>query len=232
MTDKQAQDILDKIVAQIFGYKNPLSLEQFRQKYAFDIRLPVEVNDSTTGESTWAISSNPSKFLTMKNAMDQTKFPDFMVQKRPLDSLEDIIAAWQETNLTTTERSLESINIAKSDNIYSSENIYHSQDIMASKNMLFSGSSQNSESSACVQRSQGLVNCIRVDDSKNCSNSFEVNWSNKVANSLFIQDCYDLSDCMFCSHVASKQYCIANMQFEEAEYKKLRDIVVRWVLTS
>ncbi len=232
MTDEQAQELLDKIVGQVFGYKNPFTLEQFRQKYAFDIRLPVEVNDSTTGESTWAISSNPSKFLTMKNAMDQTKFPDFMVQATPLNGLEDIIAAWQKTNLTTTERTLESINVGKSDNIYSSENIYHSQDIMASKNILFSGSSQNSESCACTQRSQGLTYCIRVDDSKNCSNSFEVNWSNKIANSFFIQDCYDLSDCMFCSHIASKQYCIANMQFEEAEYKRLRDIVVRWILTA
>lgn len=229
MTDKQAQDMLDKIIAQVFGYKNPFTLEQFRQKYAFDIRLPVEVNDATTGESTWAISSNPSKFITMDNARER---PDFMIPAEPLNTLEDIIAAWQKTNLTTTERYLESINVAKSDNIYSSQNVYHSQDVIDSKNVLFCSTAIKSEFSACIQRSQAQTYCIRVDDSKNCSNSFEVNWSNKVANSLFIQDCYDLTDCMFCSHISSKQYCIANMQFEEAEYKRLRDIVVRWILTA
>lgn len=229
MTDKEAQEILDKIVAQVFGYKNPFTLDQFRQKYAFDLRLPVEVNDSTTGESTWAISSNPSKFITMDNIMQK---PEFMIPAEPLNTLEDIIAAWQKTNLTTTERALESINIAKSDSVYSSQNVYYSQDVLDSKNMLFCSTAVRSEYSACIQRSQGQVYSIRVDDSNNCSNSFEVNWSKNISNSLFIQDCYDLADCMFCSHIGGKQYCIANMQFEEAEYKRLRDIVVRWILAG
>jgi len=32
--------------------------------------------------------------------------------------------------------------------------------------------------------------------------------------------------------MSGKQFCIANMQFEEAEYRKLKDIIVRWILTA
>jgi hypothetical protein len=74
--------------------------------------------------------------------------------------------------------------------------------------------------------------CIRVEESQLTTNSFSVNWSAKVSNSFFIQDCYDVMDCMFCSHISGKRFCIANMQFEEEEYKKLKLEVVRWILTS
>lgn len=37
---------------------------------------------------------------------------------------------------------------------------------------------------------------------------------------------------MFCTNLSGKRFCIANMQFEEAEYRRLRDIVVQWVLTD
>lgn len=39
-------------------------------------------------------------------------------------------------------------------------------------------------------------------------------------------------ECMFCSHITNKKFCIANMQFEEAEYRKIKDMVVRWMLTA
>lgn len=37
---------------------------------------------------------------------------------------------------------------------------------------------------------------------------------------------------MVCSHMNAKRFCIVNMQFEEAEYKQFRDMVVRWVITN
>ena len=82
------------------------------------------------------------------------------------------------------------------------------------------------------QRSKSCSFCIRTDDSKNCSNSYNVICSNKVINSLFIQDCYDLYECIFCSHIASKRYCIANMQFEEAEYFEIKKLIIDWILSS
>ena len=40
MDESAAKALLDNIIGQIFGYKNPLTLEQFRQKFAFDGHIP------------------------------------------------------------------------------------------------------------------------------------------------------------------------------------------------
>lgn len=227
-----AKQILDKVVGQVFGYQNPLTLEQAMQKFAFDIRLPQQVYDSTTNEPTWAQSVNPAKFITMNNAHSRSGEDDWLVPKRQLQTMDDILAAWSETNYMATERQLESANVAESDNIYNSENVYRSLDINQSKNVVFCDAANNSEFVVACQRSKALSFCIRTEDSKESSNSFNVIWSAKVANSYFVQDCYDLIDCMFCSHITSKRFCIANMQYEEAEYRKMKDLVVRWILTS
>jgi hypothetical protein len=230
MDTKIAQATLDKIIGQIFGYQNPFTLEQFQAKYAFDVRLPQQVTDTTTGQITWSQSPNPSKFITTENAwnrLDWDKRP-----KRDLKTIEDIIAAWNEVNYTATERLLDSVNVAESDNIYGSENVYRSQDIHGGKNILFSDGVNDSESVVAGQRSNTLSYCARVEDSNSCSNSFSVIWSKKIVNSFFIEDCGDMYECMFCSHISNKKFCIANMQFEEAEYRVLRDLVIRWILTA
>src|SRR3990167_7501268 len=125
MTKTQAQELLDKIVGQIFGYKNPLTLDQFTQKYSFDVRLPNKVNDSTTGQDTWAQSINPTKFITVENAWKREDWS--MMPRRDIKTIEDILAAWDEINYTATERYLDSTNVSESDNVYESENVYRSQ---------------------------------------------------------------------------------------------------------
>lgn len=230
MNDPKLKEILDKISGNVFGYKNPFTPEEFMQKFAFDVRLPKQANDSTTGEITWAQSLASSRYVTFANVM---KFKDdWMVEKKPLNSLQDILTAWQDTNLMATERQMESINVHESDNIYNSDTIFRSQDIHKSKNIAFSDGIMQSEYVAASQRSNSSTFCIRIEDSKECSNSFNIIWSGKVVNSMFIQDSYDIYECMFCSHVTSKRFCIANMQFEEEEYFKIKKMVVEWVLTS
>lgn len=231
MDSKKAQAILDQIIGQITSYTNPLTLEQFRAKYAFDVRLPQQVNDSTTGQTTWSQSPNPSKFITVENTwnMEDTweKRP-----KRPLNNVQDIIAAWNEINYTATERYLDSLNVAESDNIYSSEDVYRSQDVRNSKKVLFCDGLGDSELVAASQRSVTLQNCVRVEDSNTCTNSFSVIWSKKIVNCFFIEDCGDMYECMFCSHTSNKKFCIANMQYTEEEYRALKDQVIRWILTA
>jgi hypothetical protein len=230
MTPAAAQAILDKIIGQIFGYKNPLTLEQFRQKYAFDVRLPQMVSDSTTGEPTWTQSVNPTKFIAVKNAWALQDWEN--MPKKPINSIEDILAAWNEVNYTATDRHLDSTNVSESDGIYGADGIYHSTDCGRSKNILFSDGVFDSEFIVAGQRSQNNQFCARIEDSKESSNSFSVVWSHKIVNSFFIEDCGDLFECMFCSHITNKKFCIANMQFEEAEYRKIKDMVVRWILTA
>lgn len=227
-----AKQIMDKIVGQVFGYQNPFTLEQFQAKFAFDIRLPQQVYDSTTNEPTWASSTNPAKFITFENTVSK---PDGYWErpKRPINSIQDILAYWQETNVMAAERYLDSINIAESDDIRHAQNVYRSQDVEASKNIIFCDSIRpGCEYLGASQRCQSSVFSIRAEDSNQVSNSFSVNWSTKISNSFFIQDSANLQDCMFCSHLNSKQFYIANMPFEEEEYKKIKDMVIRWVLTS
>lgn len=231
MDANKAKEILNKVVGAVFGYQNPLSLEQAMQKFAFDLDLPQQVYDSTTNKPTWANSINPSRFMTMDTVRNSHVDTEWMIQKRPISSIEDILTAWSETNYTTTERLIDSINVAESDSIMNSENIYRSACVRSSKNVLFSVDNDSLEYVVAGWRSQTSTYSIRVEDSQLVSNSFNVIWSAKVANSFFIQDCYDISDCMFCSHIAGKQYCIANMQFEKEEYERLKLEVIKWILT-
>lgn len=231
MSPQEAQKVLDKIMGQITGYQNPYSLDQFLQKYAFDVRLPFKVNDSTTGQETWAQSMNPTKFITMDNARKRVEIDDFMLPKREITSLEDVLAAWNEVNYVSTERQIESDNINESDNIYNSQYVFRSQDVHRSKNILFSDTCLDSEYAAAAQRSSNITYSVRIEDSKEVTGSFEVSWSGKITNSFFIHDSYDMYECLFCSHLAGKQYCIANMQFEEEEYYRIKDMMVKWILT-
>lgn len=232
MTPQQAQQVIDEIVGRIFGYKNPFTLEQFQQKFAFDVRLPSQVTDATTGEITWAQSVNPSKFIKMDNAWKQFEENDGLLPQVQLNSIEDILTAWSKVNLTATERQLDSINVSQSDNIYSCDGVYRSVDCHDSKNIVFCDSANDSEYTAASQRSHTLTYAMRIEDSNTTSNSFAVSWSKNITNSFFIHDCGDMQDSMFCSHITNKRFCIANMQYSEQEYMRLRDIVVRWILTQ
>ncbi|MFZ1249830.1 MAG: hypothetical protein WAR37_00035 [Candidatus Microsaccharimonas sp.] len=232
MSTDEAKQLLDKIVGSVFGYQNPFTLDEAMQKFAFDLRLPQQVQDYKTGQPTWASSLNPSKFIAYDNVKAGAEEYDWMIPKRDLNSVEDVIVAWAETNATTGERVRESVNVSQSDGVDTSENVFRSMDIHRSKNVLFSEGGVNLEYVVASSRSIDSSFCIRVEDSRLCSNSFNVIWSAKVTNSLFIQDCFDVMDCMFCSHIAGKRFCIANMQFSEEEYYAIKEKVIRWILTS
>lgn len=237
MTRQDTQALLDKIVGQIFGYKNPLDLDAFMQKFAFDIRLPRQVTDAVDGKSTWAQSTNPTRFVSMSNARSlslagASPDTDYLRPKRPLGSIEDILLAWGEINFTTTERYKDSLNVAESDDISSSENVYRSQDVNKSRNVLYCDGLSNSEFIAASQRSADSTFCIRVEDSVSCSNCFNVSWSAKISNCFFMHDTADMQDSMFCTNVKGKRHCIANMQYGAEEYSKIKDVVLRWILTG
>ncbi len=234
MNDQKAKEITDKIVGQIFGYQNPYTLEQFAAKFAFDIRLTTEVFDMKTGESTWTQSSRNSnnKFMKFENIIKSGSVDDWMRPKKEINNIDDIIRYWQESNVTATERHLNSIDVVKSDAIYGSQSIYRCIDVHTSKNAVFCETSHDLEYSAAVQRSNNVVYSLRVDDSNKVSKSFQVSWSGNVSNSLFIKDSKNISDCMFMSQVTNRRFCIANMQFEEEEYRKWEKVVKAWILSN
>jgi len=229
MNDEKAKQIIDTIVGQLFGFQNPYTLEQFAAKFAFDIRITTEVTDYTTGETTWAQNNKGNKYIKFAN---QIAIEEELVPKEEVKSMEDILRVWQKTNVNAAERYLDSDNIAKSDAIYGSQFVYRCIDMHDSKNIAFCESSHNCEFSAAVQRSNNVVYSLRVDDSGQVSKSFQISWSKNISNCFYIKDSSDLSDCMFCSGINGKRFCIANMQFEEEEYRKWEAVVKRWILSN
>jgi hypothetical protein len=232
MNADQAKQILDKVIGQIFGYQNPLSLEQAMQKFAFDVRLPQQVFDATDGSPTWAASTNPTKFVKMENARNnEASASEGLYAKQPINNLQELLAKWNSINYTTTEREIDSLNVGESDDVIRSENVFRSSGIQRSKNVLFSEDVHDSEYIVAGQRAGANTFCMRIQDSGECSNSFEVSWSTRITNCMFIHDAADMQDSMFCTNIKGKRFCIANMQFTEEEYRKLREEVVRWILT-
>ncbi len=232
MDKTHALQILDKIITQIFNVENPLSLDQFFEKFAFDVRLPQKVKDITDGNDTWANSTNPTKFITMTNALKGASASDGLYATQPIRDLQDILSKWDRINLTTTEHAIDCVNVAESDLITHSENIFHSSDTHYSKNVIFSDGINDSEFMAASSRSIQSSFCIRADDSVKCSNSFGITRSINLTNCIMMHDCADMQDSMFCTNMKGRRFCIVNMQFEEAEYMRLRQEVVRWILSS
>lgn len=232
MNDVLALEIVKKILNCVFDKDNDYSLNKALENFAFDIELPKKVNDSTTNEVTWANTISNSRFITNENMKKRDKEKGWMISKKNINSLQELIDIWKSINLTTTERVNDSINVIKSDTIYRCVNIYRCSDCRDSKNLVFCNSCGDCEFLLASQRTSSSEYCIRCDDSLNCSNSYNVICSNKIKNSLFIQDCYDLYECMFCSHISSKRFCISNMQFEENEYYKIKESIINWIMSS
>jgi hypothetical protein len=232
MNSKQAKEIVNEIFKNIFGVESKKSLEEVMSKFAFDIKLPGKVIDSTTGEETWAEAVNRTKFITNTNMDKYAASHGWMIPKRDVNSLEEVLKIWKKINYTTTERVYNSINVAESDTIYNCENIYRSLDLKETKNSIFCDGVGSSNFMLASQRTSNSNYCIRVDDSSSCSNSYNVICSAKISNSFFIQDCSNLYECMFCSHIANKRFCIANMQFEEEEYYEIKREIIKWILSN
>ena len=230
MKKNEAEKVASEIFFNIFQKENPYTLEEILEKFAFDVKLPKQVKDSLTGEITWSEMENSKKFITQKNMEKYDETRGWMIKKRKISTLEDIINIWNKINYTTTERIYDSSNISQSDTIYNCNNIYRSTDCRKSKNIIFSDGCGDCENMIASQRTGNSNNCIRVDDSGTCSNSYNVICSAKITNSFFIQDSNSLYECMFCSHIANRRYCIANMQFEPEEYFEIKKVIIDWIL--
>lgn len=232
MNDKECKSVIDEIFTEIFNQKCPIDIDDLLAECAFDIRLPNRVIDAVTGNETWASSINSNKYISQTNMEKYDEYKGWMRPKQEINSLDDIIKLWDKVNYTTTERVYDSINVSKSDTIYNCENIYRSQDCRSCKNTIFSDGCGDSEYLIACQRSSNCNYSMRVDDSNSCSNSYNVICSSKISNSYFIQDANSLHECMFCSHIANRRYCIANMQFEKDEYMEIKAEVEKWIINQ
>lgn len=226
------KEIIDKTFKRIFNADNPFTNEEILEKFGFDMELPVKVNDSLTNEETWTVAVNQKKFMTQNNIEKFESTKGWMINKEDITSLEEILKIWNKINYITTERNYDVINAIESDTIYNGENIYRSCNSGRGKNYVYCDGMWESEYVVCCKRSSGCEYCIRADDSSKCINSYNIICSGGITNSLFINDCSDLYECMFCSHISSKKYCIANMQFEKEEYFAIKEQIIKWIISK
>lgn len=232
MKEAQILQTTNKIFQAVFGRDNPYNLDQLKTKFAFDIILPVPVKDAITGETTYSALPNAKKYLTDANVHKRDIEVGWMQPKKPIKSLKELLVLWEENNFTTTERVYDSENVTASDPIYNAENVYNSTNSGNGKNLIFCDGTYRSNFALACQRSNEVNFCIRADDSNACTNSYNVICSGKISNSLFIQDCSNLHECIFCSHIANREFCIVNMQFESEEYYYFKAQIINWILSD
>lgn len=232
MDKKQAILEINKTFNIIFGKSSPFSIDEILTKFAFDIKLPQSVNDSITNEITWAQSINPTKFITQNNMEKYDSQHGWLQNRQEISNLKDILKYWKKINYTTTERLYDCVNVHECDPLYRCENALRSTDCRDCKNIIFCDGCITCENVIASQRSGSSSFCLRVEDSTNCVNSYNVICSGKISNSFFIQDCNNLNECMFCSHISNKTYYIANMPFEKEEYFHIKKQIINWILNS
>ncbi len=229
MDSQKAQKIADYIFEDVFGTKNPYSLDEIEKKFAFDIPSAKKIKCSISNIDTWTISPN-EKIATQKAIEERFKKDEWKLKREDFKSIVDILQVWEKINYLTGERYINSIDAMKSDGVYNSASVYHSVSIFDSKNIIFSYKIFDSNYMLASRDNSSSTLGIRMKENIFCSSGFEISWSNKISKSMYIHDSYDLFECLFCSHLRSKKYCVANMQFEKEEYFKIKKMVTDWIL--
>ncbi len=231
MDEQKALEMVQNIFMSVFRRETTLSLDEIKEKFASLIKLPIEVHDSTTGEATWT-DGQAEFYITQKN-MEKVDFSTgWMKKELTFHSMEELLESWKQMNYKTTERLYNCEDCSKSDTLYNCISSYHSLNCRQSKNIIYSEGCGDCEYLIACKNSGNCNYCINVYDSGTCSNSYSVTCSSKISNSLMIQDCFNLHECIFCSHIANKRYCICNTQFEKEEYFQWKKLIVDWIFSK
>jgi hypothetical protein len=229
MDKDEARGIVDYVFENLFSRKNPYSLAEIEKIFAFDIPLPKKKKCALSGKDTWSFSRE-GRIASQKAIAGKFARDEWMMEKKPVNSAEDVLKYWREINFITGDKIIDSKEVAKSDGVYNSSQVYKGNSIFGSKHIVFSYKIVDS-SYLVASRDNGSCQVgLRVKDSLYCSNVFEVSWSNRVSNSFYIHDSFDLFECIFCSHIRTKKYCVGNMRFEKEEYFRIKKMMIDWIL--
>ncbi|MFH0819081.1 MAG: zinc-ribbon domain containing protein [Patescibacteria group bacterium] len=118
------------------------------------------------------------------------------------------------------------------DNGVQSENCEYTYDFAKGKNSYMIITSWNVENSMYgleVNQTKELMDCCDVNHSElvyesvvveNCYNGRYNYYSRNINNCMFIFDLQGCSDCLFCTGLRNKQYCIWNKQYSKEDYEK------------
>lgn len=213
----------ESVLKQVLGVSIPLS-----EKLAEGIPLPEKGKSSISGETVWVADRKEDKLISQNETAERFKKGGWM-RTGPMENMQDVLKGWEEVNYEVASRSVNSVNVEESDGIYNSQGVYRSSSIFDSKNIVWSYKLFNCQYMLGSRDDSACSFGVRVRESIYCSHCFEVSWSHKVSRSMFIHDCTDLTECLFCSHLRSKKYCVANVQLSEDEYFRVKKTVVEWI---
>lgn len=230
MDTKEAKKIVDYVFMDVFGVENPLSLDEAREVFAYDIPLPEKVKAYGGDDYTWGIFDRNDRVVPFTHLLEKSGKTDFMQPKKSLGSMSELLKEWDKLNYHVGGRYLDSKDILESDGIYESSNIYRSSLQFGCQNIVYCYQNANSKYLVASRDNGASTFGIRFNQNKYCSSGYDVIWSGKVSKSMYIRDSVDLYECLFCSQLRSKKYCIANMQFEKEEYFKIKKMVCEWTV--
>lgn len=221
--NKIYQELFEVVWNQVFEDVSMISIEDFKKNFIDDILLPKEFKCELSGEIVWSSPEYAYKrFISKAETNKRTEKDNFMEVSLPINSLDDVLGMVKDVALFKGERDTNSTSIEESDDIYSSDMVYNSTHIYVSQKVLWCNNIVQSEYVVASKGSKNITFSMRVIDSGNVSNSFDISFCANTSNSYFCHDCFDIRDCMFCFHLTSKRFCIANRQYEESEYIQMK----------
>ncbi len=220
-----------KIIHAVFGdIKVPVT--SFRNKYLSDIILPKKVSSFLTGKDTWTSTPSADVFVSQDEAIKQSAAHDWMYPKEDITSLDQLIGLVKRSDFMQAGRAFDAEEVYESDDVGKSHHVYRSQNVINSSHISSCNWIWDAEYLFGCMRSGASTFCIGMIEGVNCSNSYRILGSHNIVSSYMIKNSYDLQDCLLCSHIQHKQYCIANMQYSKEEYFELKEKILGWMFNG
>ena len=214
------------VCRQLFGEGASLSLEDGAKLFSYGIEIPEK--RKTVGGGTTYTNYGGERYVNQKEVEALTE-TGHMFPEEKIESMEDMQRLYSNLRSFLGDKSIDAQNMEKSDNVLASSYVFMSTNIVECKNVGFSYSLFRCE---YLYGSKNMDSCsfsLRCQDSRLLNNCFEVSWSAKCTDSMFCHNSFDLRDCLFCFHLASKQYCIANRQYTREEYLRIKGMLLDYL---
>ncbi len=228
MESKNLENTANVVFKDVFGQPNRYTDRELEELFAYDMPLPKKRKSSISGDYTWGTFAEGEKAASSAELMNAFAKEGYMRPKKDLNSVDDILKHWNEINVQVGEKYMESRDVEESDGVYNSSGVYRSQLIIDSQNIAFSYNNSTSKYLIGSRDNKACTFGIRMNQSIYCSSSYEVIWGKKISRSMYINNCGDLYECLFCANLSSKKYCVANMQFTKEEYDRIKQMVLKW----
>ena len=219
--DEILKTILDDIFPNIL-----IDVKKFEKLLTHDLTLPQEFKSDTNKKVFASPEYGYKKFISMSE--DVKRIEESRVEKGiEFDSWDQAIREAKKVAYFSAERQINSEFVNSSDDVYSSSYIFNSTHIFSCQKLISCNNCFESDYLAASKGSRGCNFGVRLIDCVNTNTSFECSWLANCSRVYFSHSCEDLTDCMFCFHLKSKQFCIANMQYSKEEYEKIRELLLK-----